>query len=312
MDIKNEYNKQNKSNSSLQTNIETSHATEQNYIDRNENSNENIYIDRFYKIFSKNWIYNVLLKKWIWEILCKKWVWKLIIQRIWHKSNNWLMNFITKALTGRNNLISNISIDQSNKNNLNNRVELTNKNWASNKSLIYTQGNYTRYLKDKTSYLTSHSVDNESIFLKCCNNKDVSNVGCGLIAIYNIAVLLSNHIDMNSIIYWFEQNKGFVLNGIFGVNPNTIQTFFKNLNITATYFSDANTLESSRTETTGYYIICQWNDASLISHGAHFYAVIDDGTKLNAINGPMGQFNNFSELLSKNNGGGMICAYKIE
>ena len=63
MDIKNEYNKQNKSNSSLQTNIETSHATEQNYIDRNENSNENIYIDRFYKIFSKNWIYNVLLKK---------------------------------------------------------------------------------------------------------------------------------------------------------------------------------------------------------------------------------------------------------
>lgn len=63
-------------------------------------------------------------------------------------------------------------------------------------------------------------------------------MGCGIIAIYNMSLLLGDPIDIRSVIYWFEQNKGFVLNGIFGVNPNVIQTFYDNLNIPATGFSD--------------------------------------------------------------------------
>ena len=118
-------------------------------------------------------------------------------------------------------------------------------------------------------------------------------------------------MDIRNIIYWFEQNKGFVLNGIFGVNPNVIQTFYDNLNIPATGFSDIASLENSRTGTTGNYIICQWNDADLITYGAHFYAVRDNGTKLNAYNGPSGQFDNFSQMLSHNNGGGLIYAYRV-
>ena len=81
--------------------------------------------------------------------------------------------------------------------------------------------------------------------------------------------------------------------------------------IPATGFSDITSLENSRTGTTGYYIICKWNDADLITYGAHFYAVRDNGTKLNAYNGPSGQFDNFSQMLSNNNGGGLIYAYRI-
>ena len=55
--------------------------------------------------------------------------------------------------------------------------------------------------------------------MKCCDNKDLADKGCGLVAVYNIGVLSGNYIDMRSIIYWFEQNKGFVLNAVFGVNP---------------------------------------------------------------------------------------------
>ena len=116
---------------------------------------------------------------------------------------------------------------------------------------------------------------------------------------------------MRSIIYWFEQNNGFILNGIFGVNPNVIKTFYDSMNIPATGFADTASLENSRTDRTGYYIICQWNNAYSIDRGAHFYAVRDNGTKLNAYNGPSGVFDNFSLMLSDDNHGGLIYAYKI-
>ena len=89
----------------------------------------------------------------------------------------------------------------------------------------------------------------------------MADKGCGLVAVYNIGVLSGNYIDMRSIIYWFEQNKGFVLNAVFGVNPNIIQNFFDSINVKAQGFSDLTQLENART-TSGLYIVCQWNDAT--------------------------------------------------
>ena len=264
-----------------------------------------------WETFCKDWIWETFCKDWVWETFCKKWIWQTIIQGTWYKINSWLMDTIPKIALGNTNLISVVSIEQSNKNLLLNSKELPNKNWAINKSLINKQGDYKGYTENKADYLSSHTPGNETIFLKCCNNRDVSDVGCGLIAVYNIAILLGKPMDMRSIIYWFEQNSGFVLNGIFGVNPNVIQTFYDNMNIPAKGFSEVGALENSRTGTTGYYIICQWNDANSITYGAHFYAVSDNGTKLTAYNGPSDQFNDFSKLLAYNNQGGLIYAYKV-
>lgn len=267
--------------------------------------------DWVWETFCKDWVWETFCKDWVWETFCKKWVWETVIQGTWYKINPWLMDTLTKAALGQTNLVTIVSIEQSNKNMLTNSKELPNKTWAVNKSYINIQGNYKGYTENKSAYLANHNTSDEAIFLKCCNDKDVSDVGCGLIAVYNMALLLGDHMDIRNIIYWFEQNKGFVLNGIFGVNPNVIQTFYDNLNIPATGFSDIASLENSRTGTTGNYIICQWNDADLITYGAHFYAVRDNGTKLNAYNGPSGQFDNFSQMLSHNNGGGLIYAYRV-
>ena len=264
-----------------------------------------------WETFCKDWIWETFCKDWVWETFCKKWIWQTIIQGTWYKINSWLMDTIPKIALGNTNLISVVSIEQSNKNLLLNSKELPNKNWAINKSLINKQGDYKGYTENKADYLSSHTPGDETIFLKCCNNRDVSDVGCGLIAVYNIAILLGKPMDMRSIIYWFEQNSGFVLNGILGVNPNVIQTFYDNMNIPAKGFSEVGALENSRTGTTGYYIICQWNDANSITYGAHFYAVSDNGTKLTAYNGPSDQFNDFSKLLAYKNGGGLIYAYKV-
>ena len=259
-----------------------------------------------WETFCKDWVWETFCKDWVWETFCKEWVWETFCKK-WV----WQMDTLTKVVIGKNDLVTIVSIDQSNKNLLTNSKELSNKNWAVNKSYINIQGNYKQYTENRSAYLDSHNTSDETIFLKCCNNKDVSDVGCGLIAVYNMALLLDDHMDIRSIIYWFEQNKGFILNGIFGVNPNVIQTFYDNLNIPAIGFSDIESLESSRTGSTGYYIICQWNNAELITFGAHFYAVRDNGIKLNAYNGPSGQFDNFSQMLSQNNGGGLIYAYRI-
>ena len=160
------------------------------------------------------------------------------------------MDTISKVALGQTNLVTIVSIEQSNKNLLINSKELPKKTWAVNKSYITIQGNYQSYTENRAEYLTKHTISDETIFLKCCNNKDVSDVGCGLIAVYNMALLLGGYMDMRSIIYWFERNKGFVLNGIFGVNPNVIQTFYDSLNIPAIGFNDIVSLENSRTGTT--------------------------------------------------------------
>ena len=264
--------------------------------------------DWVWETFCKDWVWDTFCKDWVWETFCKKWVWQTVIQGAMYKINPWLMSTIGKAAIGKTNLITVVSIDQSNKNLLHNSKEIESKTWAIERSLIHNQGNMKKYLSNPTDY----STNDKAILLKCCNDKDLSEVGCGLVAIYNIGVLLDKYIDMRSIIYWFEQNNGFILNGNLGVNPNAIQNFFDSVNISATGFSDLSALENSRTENTGYYIVCHWNDADSITEGAHFYAVKDNGTMLRAYNGPSGWFNNFSSMLSDKDGGELIYAYKIE
>ena len=173
------------------------------------------------------------------------------------------------------------------------------------------------YSANPIDYNKRGRVHDEAILLKCCDNKDLADKGCGLVAVYNIGVLSGNYIDMRSIIYWFEQNKGFVLNAVFGVNPNVIQSFFDSIGVNAQGFSNLTLLEGARTNA-GLYIVCQWNNDTDITQGAHFYAVEDSAGMLipyngagNYTSGLSEQYSNFASMLSYDNGGSFIYGYKI-
>ena len=270
-----------------------------------------------WETFCKDWVWETFCKDWVWETFCKKWVWQTVIQGAWYKINPWLMDTLTKVVIGKNDLVTIVSIDQSNKNLLTNSKEIASKTWATNRSPIYYQGYMPDYSANPTDYNKNGRVYNEAILLKCCYDKDLADKGCGLVAVYNIGVLSGNYIDMRSIIYWFEQNKGFVLNAVFGVNPNIIQKFFDSININAQGFSDLTQLENART-ISGLYIVCQWNNATDITKGAHFYAVEERNGQLIPYNGAGNyssnlskQYADFASMLSHDDGGSFIYGYKI-
>lgn len=273
--------------------------------------------DWVWETFCKDWVWETFCKDWVWETFCKKQVWQTVILGTWHKINPWLMDTITKVSSGKNNLITIVSIEQSNKNLLHNSKEIASKTWATKRLPIYCQGYMSSYSANPADYNKYGRVYDEAILLKCCNDKDLADKGCGLVAVYNIGVLSGNYIDMRSIIYWFEQNKGFVLNAVFGVNPNIIQNFFNSINVNANGFSDLTLLEGTRTNS-GLYIVCQWNNATDIAQGAHFYAVKESAGQLIPYNGAGNyssslskKYADFASMLSYKNGGSFIYGYKI-
>ena len=107
------------------------------------------------------------------------------------------------------------------------------------------------------------------------------------------------------------------MNAVFGVNPNIIQNFFNSINVNANGFSDLTLLEGTRTNS-GLYIVCQWNNATDIAQGAHFYAVKESAGQLIPYNGAGNyssslskKYADFASMLSYKNGGSFIYGYKI-
>ena len=277
--------------------------------------------DWVWETFCKDWVWETFCKDWVWETFCKKWVWQTVLVGAWKKSNTWLMNTISKLIVNQEKLtITTTSIEQSNKNLKHNTSICMQKTWAQSKGLIFNQGYMPDYEKSPSTY---PNVNDEAILLKCCNNRDLADVGCGLVAVYNIGVLLNEHMDMRSIIYWFEQNDGFVLNGVFGLNPYAIKSFYDNIMVPYTLYTDLSELENAKIQN-GKYIVCQWNDITNITKGAHFYAIEERNGQLipynaaynysaSANNGNLYRYNNFASVISyrTDRTGGLICAYKI-
>lgn len=276
-----------------------------------------------FRLYAKDWVKEVFSKNWI-EDACnqidsffKEGVWDSLVQNTQKNCNAWLMDSLSKLAPDKDHLITLVTHAQSNQNLLHNSKEIVTKTWATNKSPIYYQGSCSAYSNNPTEYNKRGRIYEEAIFLKCCNGKDLATVGCGLVAVYNIGVLSGHFWDMRSIIYWFERNDGFILNATLGVNPNTVQKFFECLNVPVTRFSDVASLEKSR-KASGFYIVCQWNNATDITKGAHYYAVRESAGRLIPYNGAGNQnsalkarYSNFASMLSYKNGGSIICGYKI-
>ena len=251
--------------------------------------------DWVWETFCKDWVWETFCKEWVRATLCKKWVWQTVLIVAHSTANQWLMDKLTKFADGKENLsIITTSIEKSNENYKKNRPYYLDKQWRELKSFIDNQHT---------------DVAN----LVCCNNRKLTNVGCGLIAIYNIELLKSNFIDLIDVVYWFEQNDGFILNGVFGVNPNTIPVFFDMMGRVTTKYTNVADLEQSR-QGTGHYIVCQWNDPYNITKGAHYFAVKDEDDVLTPYNNGDDDLSttyaNFQSIL--NAGGALICAYRID
>ena len=162
--------------------------------------------------------------------------------------------------------------------------------------------------------IQKNTVNDQSVTkgLICCDGLDLSEVGCGPIAIYNIGVLKRTFYDLPDIIYWFEQNNGFVMSGALGTNPNAISEFLDTKGNNVTMYTSVPDLESSRRQK-GYYIVCQWNDSGNITKGAHYYAVKDDSaylTTYNGIGGTSTTYSNFKSVLGTDEN--LIRAYRID
>ena len=98
---------------------------------------------------------------------------------------------------------------------------------------------------------------------------------------------------------------------------NLISKHFEDKNGATSNYSYIDSLENPRTAA-GNYIICQWNSLNDISDGAHFYAVNDSAGVLTPYNGAgnytsalSNHYNDFASMISYNNGGSMIYAYRI-
>ena len=240
-----------------------------------------------------------------------------MIKRIWNMTSRVIAKIISKFIVNRQHLtIVTTSVKQSEKNFKHNIEVYAKKNWSKNNALIYDQGDFSKYKKDPFNY--SQEKD-EAIFMKCCNNRDLSEVGCGLVAIHNAGILMDDPVNLCDVIRFFEHNDGFVLNGMFGLNPCAIKMFYDENNVSYNIYTKIAELEGSRDDR-GVYIVCQWNDINDISRGAHFYAVSEKNGVLIPYNGAGNYspslsktYNDFTSMLSKcpDKTGDLICAYKF-
>ena len=202
---------------------------------------------------------------------------------------------VNKVLEIYNNMSVNpLSLDQSNKNFKKNNDNVLNKKWYK-----YDSSSTYKYIKDQGSSVLG-LVSGDEYSLK--------DSGCGLIASYNVGKYFDRNVDLPAIIYWYEQNSGFVLGSLFGVNPYKIPEFLDMINLKCKKYDTIEALENTKSTTNGVYIVCQWNDATNITEAAHMYMVEDTGSQLIAYNNNPSAGNTFADLVDK---GLLICAYRI-
>ena len=103
----------------------------------------------------------------------------------------------------------------------------------------------------------------------------LDNVGCGVIAFYNILRLLKENVKLSDLILEMETNKTeTVPYGFFGINPFRMKKMFSLYSICFESFFNPKRLTESR-EDGKLYFITFWNDPKNWFRGAHTVAVRD-------------------------------------
>lgn len=111
--------------------------------------------------------------------------------------------------------------------------------------------------------------------------RQIANVGCGLVAIYNIMSRLRCPQTVEEIIRDAQRLKMPWLFGIFGTKPKSLGRYFRQKKIPFEQTSDS-AVFLKKLPAADAAIICTWN--SKRTEGIHFFAVLNDNGSFSALN----------------------------
>ncbi len=113
------------------------------------------------------------------------------------------------------------------------------------------------------------------------SRQKVKNVGCGIVAIYNVMLSLNKPQSFAEIAAEARKLRMPWLFGFFGTKPRSLGRYFDKMEIP---YSRTDSAEEfcGRLENCSAAIICTWNDRR--SEGIHFYSIINDGGRLTSLN----------------------------
>ena len=113
------------------------------------------------------------------------------------------------------------------------------------------------------------------------SRQKVKNVGCGIVAIYNVMLSLNKPQSFAEIAAEARKLRIPWLFGFFGTKPRSLGRYFDKMEIP---YSRTDSAEEfcSGLEKCSAAIICTWNDRR--SEGIHFYSIINDGGRLTSLN----------------------------
>ena len=141
----------------------------------------------------------------------------------------------------------------------------------------------------------------------------LDEVGCGIIAIYNVLHLLGRPQKLTDLIREFETNSTeTILFGLLGINPFSLKKYFKHQRIPYSKIRRMKDLNKLNKENS-VYLLTFWNDAKHLTKGAHTVALCyTDGRYVvfNRTNGSRepAEYENAYDIIGN---GLLICGYRL-
>jgi hypothetical protein len=141
----------------------------------------------------------------------------------------------------------------------------------------------------------------------------LDEVGCGIIAIYNVLHLLGMPKKLTDLIREFETNSTETVPfGILGINPFSIKKYFKHQRIPYSKICRMKDLDKQKEEG-GVYLLTFWNDAKHLTKGAHTVALCYTGGRFVVYNRTNGsretaEFENAIDIIGN---GLLIRGYRL-
>lgn len=186
------------------------------------------------------------------------------------------------------------------------------------KTVIHT--NYTKnselfnHISFPDSFIKDQSLFENFYF----GSKDLSYSGCGIIAVYNALFALNktnNKQDFLTLISIFEKN-GTPFNGLIGISPFAIYSFFKNRNYTTDKIISSNKNKINNFSNRYDCFICLiYNDSNKIKSGLHYIFVekiMDENNSVTFVShNPDCMSNELDRLIRKINNGNAKPLYTI-
>ncbi len=113
------------------------------------------------------------------------------------------------------------------------------------------------------------------------SRRKVKNVGCGIVAVYNVMLCLNEPKSFAEIAVEARKLRMPWLFGFFGTKPRSLGRYFDKTGVPYIRTDSAEEF-CGGLENCNAAIICTWNDRR--RDGIHFYAIINDGGKLTSLN----------------------------